>query len=107
MGVGHRAGVRRAAAPRAAGDRADALPHLAMARPPRGRGGPAMSTPAEIAQASAARMWAADVASRELGMQLDEVRPGYARLSMTVTGSMVQGHGSTHGGFVFTLADSA
>ena len=52
-------------------------------------------------------MWAADVASRELGMRLDEVRPGYARLSMTVSPSMVQGHGTTHGGFVFTLADSA
>ena len=71
-----------------------------------------MSTPDEIAQnevaqTSAARMWAADVASRELGMRLDEVRPGYARLTMTVTAIMVQGHGIGHGGYVFTLADSA
>jgi acyl-CoA thioesterase len=61
----------------------------------------------EVAERSAARMWAADVASRDLGMSLDEVRPGYARLRMTVTEAMVQGHGTAHGGYVFTLADSA
>lgn len=52
-------------------------------------------------------MWAADVASRSLGMELLEVRPGYARLRMPVTETMVNGHDLCHGGFVFTLADSA
>jgi len=33
--------------------------------------------------------------------------PGRAVLSMTVTGSMVNGHGISHGGFILTLADSA
>ena len=66
-----------------------------------------MSTPDEVARASAARMWAADVASRHLNMRLEEVRAGYARLSMTVDARMAQGHGSAHGGFIFALADSA
>lgn len=66
-----------------------------------------MSTPDEVARASAARMWSADVASQHLGMELTDVRPGYARLTMTVADFMVQGHGTGHGGYVFTLADSA
>ena len=33
--------------------------------------------------------------------------PGRARLSMPVTEAMVNGHGICHGGFIFTLADSA
>jgi acyl-CoA thioesterase len=52
-------------------------------------------------------MWAEDRASRALGMALDEVGPGRARLSMTVGEAMVNGHGICHGGFIFTLADSA
>ena len=52
-------------------------------------------------------MWQADRASRGLGMQLDEVAPGRARLSMTITEAMANGHGICHGGFIFTLADSA
>jgi acyl-CoA thioesterase len=52
-------------------------------------------------------MWQADRASRELGMRLEHVAPGHARLSLTVTGAMANGHGICHGGFIFTLADSA
>lgn len=52
-------------------------------------------------------MWAGDRASRELGMNLDAVGPGTATLSMTLTESMVNGHGIGHGGYTFTLADSA
>lgn len=63
--------------------------------------------PLEVATASAQRMWAADAASQALGMQLLEVRPGYARLSMRIAAGMVNGHGIAHGGFVFALADSA
>lgn len=63
--------------------------------------------PLEVATASAQRMWAADAASQALGMQLLEVRPGYARLSMRIAADMVNGHGIAHGGFVFALADSA
>jgi acyl-CoA thioesterase len=39
-------------------------------------------------------------------MRILEMRPGYARLSMQVTGTMVNGHQICHGGLIFTLADS-
>ncbi|MGC4937109.1 hydroxyphenylacetyl-CoA thioesterase PaaI [Kribbella sp. DT2] len=55
----------------------------------------------------AAAMWAGDTASAMLGMRLIEVGTGTARLEMTVRDDMVNGHGIAHGGFVFTLADSA
>jgi len=60
-----------------------------------------------IARASADAMWADDAASRNLGMQLISVEPGHAVVAMTVTESMVNGHDLCHGGFIFTLADSA
>jgi len=52
-------------------------------------------------------MWADDAASQALGMTLDEIRPGHARLTMRVRDDMVNGHAICHGGFVFALADSA
>jgi len=61
----------------------------------------------EIARLSADAMWAEDKASQGLGMHVLEVGPGHARLAMTVTERMVNGHGLCHGGFIFTLADSA
>ena len=48
-----------------------------------------------------------DRASRALGIRIEEVRPGYARLSMVVRPDMTNGHRIGHGGLVFTLADSA
>ncbi|HYW91371.1 MAG TPA: hydroxyphenylacetyl-CoA thioesterase PaaI [Gammaproteobacteria bacterium] len=60
-----------------------------------------------IADACAKAMWADDKASQALGMQLQETRPGYARISMRVREDMVNGHDLCHGGFIFTLADSA
>lgn len=68
---------------------------------------PSASSPQDIATRSAAAMWTSDRASQDLGMTLDEVRPGYARLSMTITEAMTNGHAIAHGGFIFTLADSA
>jgi acyl-CoA thioesterase len=52
-------------------------------------------------------MYERDPASRALGMALDEIRPGYARMSMPVRGDMLNGHGTCHGGYIFMLADSA
>jgi len=53
------------------------------------------------------RMWEADDASRALGMEAVEVSLDHARVRMTVTGAMVNGHDIAHGGYIFTLADSA
>jgi acyl-CoA thioesterase len=64
-------------------------------------------TPEEIARCSAEAMWAGDRASRGLEMSLDAVGPGCATLSMTVREDMVNGHAIGHGGYTFTLADSA
>ena len=62
---------------------------------------------AEVAQASADAMWAEDKASRAMGMKVEKVGPGLAVLSMSVGANMVNGHGLCHGGYIFSLADSA
>ena len=52
-------------------------------------------------------MWADDRASRDLGMEAVTIDVDHAVVRMTVTDSMVNGHAIAHGGFIFTLADSA
>ncbi|RME18770.1 MAG: hydroxyphenylacetyl-CoA thioesterase PaaI [Alphaproteobacteria bacterium] len=64
-------------------------------------------TPQERAARSAAAMWADDRASQALGMEIVEIGPGRAVLTMTLREDMANGHGIAHGGFIFTLADSA
>ena len=64
-------------------------------------------TPQEIAERSAAAMWARDDASKWLGMSLDAVGPGTAVTSFTVEKHHTNGHDICHGGYIFTLADSA
>jgi len=64
-------------------------------------------TPDELARATAEAMYATDVCSRALGIELLEVRPGYARLCMAVRADFLNGHQICHGGLIFTLADSA
>jgi acyl-CoA thioesterase len=63
-------------------------------------------TPDETARATAEAMYAADACSRALGLELLEVRPGYARMRMTVRADFLNGHQICHGGLIFTLADS-
>ena len=58
-------------------------------------------------QRIAEAIWPADAASRWLGMKLEDVRPGYARLSMRVTENMVNAQKICHGGLIFALADSS
>ncbi|MDR5654175.1 hydroxyphenylacetyl-CoA thioesterase PaaI [Ruixingdingia sedimenti] len=64
-------------------------------------------SPQELAEACAAALWNDDSASQRLGMVLDRIAPGTAVLTMTVTDQMTNGHGTAHGGYIFTLADSA
>lgn len=60
-----------------------------------------------VARAVGRAMYDADNASRALGMVLDEIHPGVARMRMTVRDDMINGHDLCHGGLIFTLADSA
>lgn len=64
-------------------------------------------SPDDLARACAETMWKDDDASRGLGMEILEIKAGYAKLAMTIKPNMVNGHGIAHGGFIFTLADSA
>jgi acyl-CoA thioesterase len=64
-------------------------------------------SPDDIARACADAMWNEDDASKSLGMEIVEIRPGQATLTMTVQPHMVNGQRIAHGGFIFTLADSA
>jgi acyl-CoA thioesterase len=57
--------------------------------------------------AVAAHMYAADRASRGLGMEIANVAEGSATLTMTVRDDMLNGHDICHGGFITLLADSA
>jgi len=59
------------------------------------------------AEQAAAALYARDRASQALGMRIDAVRPGWARVVMRVRADMVNGHGVCHGGIVFSLGDSA
>lgn len=52
-------------------------------------------------------LYSRDQASQALGMALERVGAGSARLVMTVRPDMLNGHGICHGGLVFTLADTA
>lgn len=61
----------------------------------------------EMAELTAAAMFASDVASRGLDMQIQHVAEGMATLSMRIKPSMLNGHQTCHGGYLFTLADSA
>jgi acyl-CoA thioesterase len=53
------------------------------------------------------RMMQTDLFSQWLGISVLEIREGYARLRMTLRPEMINGFGVTHGGVVFSLADSA
>lgn len=61
----------------------------------------------ELAIAVAKVMYHDDRCMRALGVEVLEVRPGFARLRMTVRTDMLNGIQITHGGMIFTLADAA
>jgi acyl-CoA thioesterase len=64
-------------------------------------------TPQQTAEYVRDRMLANDRATRWLGMQVTEIAPGSAVLTMTVRDEMLNGHDICHGGLITTLADSA
>lgn len=52
-------------------------------------------------------MYERDQASQKLGIMLEAIGPGYALMQMKVREDMLNGHRICHGGFIFSLADSA
>ena len=60
-----------------------------------------------LAEQSAARMYEADLASRHLGIAIDQIAPGQATARMLVRDTMLNGHNICHGGYIFLLADTA
>ena len=64
-------------------------------------------SPDDLARACADAMWKDDDASASLGMEILDVKAGEATLAMAIRPDMVNGQRIAHGGFIFTLADSA
>jgi acyl-CoA thioesterase len=70
-----------------------------------------MTSHADHAQTLAERvgraMFEKDESARFLGVTLDAIGPGFARMSMIVTRPMLNALNLCHGGFTFKLADDA
>ena len=63
--------------------------------------------PNTLAVAVAKIMHKEDSCALALGIEVLEVRPGFARLCMRIREDMVNGHKIAHGGMIFTLSDTA
>jgi acyl-CoA thioesterase len=68
---------------------------------------PIERTPQQTAELVRERMYANDRAVQGLGMDIVEVSPGHATVTMTVRDHMLNGHETCHGGFLAALADTA
>lgn len=64
-------------------------------------------TPKELAQATLDAMYLNDHNAHHMGIVVTDIAPGSATATMTVTKEMLNGHGMTHGGATFSLADTA
>jgi acyl-CoA thioesterase len=60
----------------------------------------------QLALACADFLWGQDATLRSLGLERLSIKTGHATVAMTVLPAMVNGLGITHGGAVFTLADT-
>jgi len=65
------------------------------------------ATPQEIAERVRDGMLKNDRATRAMGMQVVDISPGRATVTMRVREEMLNGHDTCHGGLISTLADSA
>lgn len=66
-----------------------------------------MTSATDIARQCARQMLAKDEASRALGIAIDIPKPGVAIARLEVRSAMINGFGVCHGGYLFTLADTA
>ena len=60
-----------------------------------------------VAESVREGMFAEDAAAQMLGMEVESIAPGRARVGMTVRPDMLNGFGLCHGGLITTLADTA
>ena len=68
---------------------------------------PQSPTPNQPAEAVKELMLRHDTFSQLLGLEVQEVGPGYCRLRFVVRPDMLNGFGSLHGGATFAAADTA
>lgn len=66
-----------------------------------------MMEAADIARRVGESMYRRDTAAQELGITLAQISPGCAVMCMQVSPRMVNAHAICHGGFIFSLADTA
>ncbi len=64
-------------------------------------------TASELARKCANRMLSQDEATRALGISIELNDSGTATARLAVTPTMINGFGVCHGGYLFTLADTA
>lgn len=60
-----------------------------------------------LAEQTAEAMYRRDSALRLIGIRIKAIRPGYSLMAMSVRPDMTNGHHICHGGYLFTLADTA
>jgi acyl-CoA thioesterase len=61
----------------------------------------------DIAKRCGEVMWNVDMASQDIGMSVEVTGPGRAVARFEIRENMVNGYDICHGGYLFTLADSA
>lgn len=59
-----------------------------------------------IAQKCVDKLWEGDTASQHLNMKILSVEAGIVAMQMRIEDTMLNGHKTCHGGYIFSLADS-
>jgi acyl-CoA thioesterase len=66
-----------------------------------------LDDPLALAEAVGHELYARDRNAQSVGIKLDEIRPGFARMHLKIRPEMANSHDICHGGVIFTLADTA
>ncbi len=61
----------------------------------------------ELARRVAAAIYERDRVAHALGIEVEDIGPGFARVAFSVREDMLNGHDICHGGMLFALADTA
>ncbi|PHM62523.1 hydroxyphenylacetyl-CoA thioesterase PaaI [Xenorhabdus ishibashii] len=65
------------------------------------------NTASQLARHHVEAMYAQDACAQNMGMHIEHIDVGFARLSMEIMPHMLNGHKRCHGGILFSLADTA